>query len=123
MSKVWLQGIGEVKSIEAKELAAGMAIMWNYGITSEVVSVEPSKSGKTRMARYAPAASAPAAWWRWPREARGPRARPGPLGHQRASERSGWAHASMGLDGASRSRQGASLLGMVARLQCSGISA
>ena len=47
MSKVWLQGIGEVKSIEAKELAAGMAIMWNYGITSEVVSVEPSTSGKT----------------------------------------------------------------------------
>ena len=47
MSKVWLQVIGEVKGIEAKELAAGMAIMWNCGITSEVVSVEPSKSGKT----------------------------------------------------------------------------
>lgn len=47
METVKLQGIGNRKAINAAELAAGMTCIWNYGYTSEVVSVEPSKTGKT----------------------------------------------------------------------------
>lgn len=47
MAKVWLQGIGEVDGVEARALKAGMVTMWSFGLTNEVVSVEPSKSGKT----------------------------------------------------------------------------
>lgn len=45
--KLHLQGIGNVKAIEASKLTAGMVTVWNYGYKSEVISVEPSKTGKT----------------------------------------------------------------------------
>lgn len=47
METVKLQGIGNRKAIKAAELAAGITCIWNYGYTSEVVSVELSKTGKT----------------------------------------------------------------------------
>ena len=47
METVKLQGIGTRKATKAAELVAGMTCIWNYGYTSEVVSVEPSKTGKT----------------------------------------------------------------------------
>lgn len=34
-------------AIEAKDLKPGMTTVWNGGFTSEVLEVEPSKSGKT----------------------------------------------------------------------------
>lgn len=45
--KLHLQGIGNVRAIEASQLTAGMVTIWNYGYKSEVISVEPSKTGKT----------------------------------------------------------------------------
>lgn len=45
--KLHLQGIGNVRAIEASQLTAGMVTVWNYGYKSEVISVEPSKTGKT----------------------------------------------------------------------------
>lgn len=47
MEPIKLQGIGSRKAIKAADLAAGMTCVWNYDYTSEVVSVEFSKTGKT----------------------------------------------------------------------------
>lgn len=44
---VWLQGIGYHEAVEAGELRPGMVVCWNAGHKSEVVAVEPSKTGKT----------------------------------------------------------------------------
>lgn len=38
---IHLQGIGKVKAIPAEELKAGMHVVYNYGYTYEVLSVEP----------------------------------------------------------------------------------
>lgn len=45
-----LQGIGNKPAIPAKELKVGTIILWNYGYTSEVLDIVPSKSGKTLIA-------------------------------------------------------------------------
>ena len=42
-----LQGIGKQISIPAGDLKPGMTLIWNYGVTEEVVNVTLSKSGKT----------------------------------------------------------------------------
>lgn len=43
-----LQGVyGHHKGTPAKELKIGDVLVWNYGETSEVVGMEPSKTGKT----------------------------------------------------------------------------
>lgn len=47
MQKIRLQGIGWYNAIEAKDLVVGDVIMHNYGYTSTVTSIYPSKSGKT----------------------------------------------------------------------------
>lgn len=44
---LWLQGIGDTCGVYAKELVKGDMTIWNFGHTNEVVSVTPSKSGKT----------------------------------------------------------------------------
>ena len=36
-----LQSAGWVEAIKAEELQVGMRIMWNYGYTSDVVSITP----------------------------------------------------------------------------------
>lgn len=47
MKRIHLQWVGDVPAIEAKNLKPGMITVWNGGFTEEVLSVEPSKSGKT----------------------------------------------------------------------------
>lgn len=47
MKKIRLQGIGWYNAIEAKDLVVGDVIMHNFGVTSTVTSIYPSKSGKT----------------------------------------------------------------------------
>jgi translation elongation factor P/translation initiation factor 5A len=48
MSKtVWLQGIGHHEAVEAREIKSGMVCCWNAGYKSDVLAVEPSKTGKT----------------------------------------------------------------------------
>lgn len=42
-----LQGVGLHDAIPAKQLRAGMCIVYNFGISSEVISVMPTKSGKS----------------------------------------------------------------------------
>jgi hypothetical protein len=42
-----LQGIGIVKGTPAKEIRIGDRLMWNFGGTTIVKSVELSKTGKT----------------------------------------------------------------------------
>lgn len=45
---VKLQGIsGQQEGTEAKNLKTGDVIVWNYGMKSEVVEINPSKTGKT----------------------------------------------------------------------------
>lgn len=44
---VHLQGIGKHKAIQAEKLVPGSVIVWNFGYKSIVLSVVPSKSGKT----------------------------------------------------------------------------
>lgn len=41
---IHLQGIGNAPAIQASELRAGDRIMWNYGITYTVVSVEDASA-------------------------------------------------------------------------------
>lgn len=50
MKHLHLQGIGNHKAIEAKELKSGMVTVWNYGYKSVVKDVVFSKSGKTLIA-------------------------------------------------------------------------
>ena len=42
-----LQGIGRHEAIPAKELKPGMTLVWNFGYTSSLKAVKPSKTGKT----------------------------------------------------------------------------
>lgn len=44
---VWLQGIGHHEAIKARDLRPGMVTCWNAGYKSDVLAVEPSKTGKT----------------------------------------------------------------------------
>ena len=46
LGTIWLQGVGRVKAKPASEFRAGEKIMWNGGVTSAVVSLTPSPSGK-----------------------------------------------------------------------------
>lgn len=45
--KTQLQGIWKVEAIKASDLKIGSITIWNYGYKSEVVGIEPSKTGKT----------------------------------------------------------------------------
>lgn len=48
MKTIKLQGIHTPqKAIPAAELKPGMVTVWNYGYTSTVKSIEPTKSGKS----------------------------------------------------------------------------
>lgn len=48
MKTIKLQGIsGHLPAIEAKDLKPGMTRLYNFGETGEIVSVTPSKTGKT----------------------------------------------------------------------------
>lgn len=47
MKSVNLQGIGQWKAIEAKDLKPNMVTIWNYGYKEIVKSIEFSKTGKT----------------------------------------------------------------------------
>lgn len=48
MKTIKLQGIyTRQEAKEAKELKIGDVITWNYGYKSQVVSITPSKTGKT----------------------------------------------------------------------------
>lgn len=45
--KTRLQGIGMCDGIKAKNLRVGDRRVWNFGSSSEVIRIEPSKTGKT----------------------------------------------------------------------------
>lgn len=45
--EVSLQGIGKTPAIKAGSIKKGMTLKWNFGYTSKVLSVTPSKSGKS----------------------------------------------------------------------------
>ena len=45
--KIHLQSVGEVDARKVSNLKTGDILMWNFGHTSQVVKVEPSKTGKT----------------------------------------------------------------------------
>lgn len=47
MKKIRLQSIGWKNAIEAKNIIVGDTIIHNFGDTSTVISIYPSKSGKT----------------------------------------------------------------------------
>lgn len=47
MNKVQLQGIGKRAAKTVGELKIGDVIMWNFGMTSTVVDLIPTKSGKS----------------------------------------------------------------------------
>jgi len=47
MQTVHLQGIGEVPAVPAGELEVGDVTLWNSGVKETILSIEPSKSGKT----------------------------------------------------------------------------
>lgn len=47
MNKVQLQGIGKREAKPVGELKIGDVIMWNFGATSTVVELIPTKSGKS----------------------------------------------------------------------------
>jgi len=47
MTTIQLQGVGKRKAIKASELKPGMKILWNFGYSSLVVEIIPSKTGKT----------------------------------------------------------------------------
>lgn len=48
MKTIKLQGISEPQpAIEAKDLKPGMTRLYNFGETGEIVSITPSKTGKT----------------------------------------------------------------------------
>jgi len=50
MKTVHLQGIGSKPAKAVKELHIGDKVMWNYGYTSTVLDLMPSKTGKTIVA-------------------------------------------------------------------------
>lgn len=45
--KITLQSVGEVDARKVSNLRAGDILMWNFGATSRVEKIEPSKTGKT----------------------------------------------------------------------------
>lgn len=48
MAKIKLQGISQrFDGVAAKDLKIGDILVWNYGSKSEVVSIQPSKTGKS----------------------------------------------------------------------------
>lgn len=48
MAKIKLQGIPQrFDGVAAKDLKIGDVIIWNFGYKSEVVDIQPSKTGKT----------------------------------------------------------------------------
>ena len=47
MNKVQLQGRGKREGKKVGELKIGDVIMWNFGATSTVVDLIPTKSGKS----------------------------------------------------------------------------
>ena len=48
MAKIKLQGISQrFDGIAAKDLRIGDILIWNYGYKSEIVNMQPSKTGKT----------------------------------------------------------------------------
>ena len=47
MKKIRLQSIGWKNAIEAKNIIVGDTIIHNFGDTSTIISISPSKSGKT----------------------------------------------------------------------------
>lgn len=48
MNSIHLQGMrGEQPAKPVKELKVGDKLMWNYGFTSTVLELHPSKSGKS----------------------------------------------------------------------------
>lgn len=47
MEKLHLQGIGKVDAVKAKDLRVGDVTVWNYGSLAKVISITPSKTGKT----------------------------------------------------------------------------
>lgn len=46
MEKLHLQGIGEQNATQAQNIKVGDVLIWNYGFTETVTSIEQSKSGK-----------------------------------------------------------------------------
>lgn len=48
MAKIKLQGIArKFDGVAAKDLKVGDVLIWNYGSKSEVVGIQPSKTGKS----------------------------------------------------------------------------
>lgn len=48
MAKIKLQGISQrFDGVAAKDLKVGDVLIWNYGSKSEVVGIQPSKTGKS----------------------------------------------------------------------------
>lgn len=48
MGKIKLYGISQsFDGVAAKDLKIGDVLVWNYGLKSKVVNIQPSKSGKT----------------------------------------------------------------------------
>ena len=48
MAKIKLQGISQrFDGVAAKDLKIGDVLIWNHGLKSEVVNMQPSKTGKT----------------------------------------------------------------------------
>lgn len=52
MQNVNLQFHGKQKALPVEELKAGMTVMWNGGVTTDIMGVIPSKSGKTFQIQY-----------------------------------------------------------------------
>ena len=51
---VRIQAVGWVPAKPARELQVGDVVLWNFGYATEVVAIEPSKSGKTLTVTYRP---------------------------------------------------------------------
>lgn len=47
MKQIQLQSIGRKNAIPAKELKVGDVLIWNFGGREKVVSITPSKTGKS----------------------------------------------------------------------------
>ena len=47
MKTIQLQGIGKREAKPVRELKIGDTIVWNFGMTSSVVDLIPTKSGKS----------------------------------------------------------------------------
>ena len=45
--EVQLQGVGKMPGKPVKELKPGDVVFWNFGYSSEVLEMKPTKTGKT----------------------------------------------------------------------------